>query len=237
MAYALSLLTAVSDTDIHGKPLPSFDISVEQGVPAVAPPRIAVARLALWERAEPQQRKLFDDTVAKLKSAGASVEDVTFTDLDKHSWDSCMTIMASEASVIYSDLIARHPDRISDHMKLLVKNGKATSAYDYLVAKHRQTQLRQATEAQISDFDVILTLPAFGEAPEGLNSTGDADYCAPWTLLGLPALSLPAGFGNKGLPLGVQVVGKYRQDRHTLGAAKWIESALAFKPGLAPVAH
>ncbi|HEY0234388.1 MAG TPA: amidase, partial [Afipia sp.] len=150
VAYALSLLTATSDTDVHGTPLPAFDVSVEKGLPPVKAPRIAVARLALWSRAEPQQQKLFDDAVAKLKSAGASVEDVTLSDIDQHAWDSCMTILSSEASVIYGDLIDQHSDRTSDHLKSLVKNGKAISAYDYLIAKHRQIQLRRTTEAQTS---------------------------------------------------------------------------------------
>jgi Asp-tRNA(Asn)/Glu-tRNA(Gln) amidotransferase A subunit family amidase len=98
-----------------------------------------------------------------------------------------------------------------------------------------QDKLRAAFTANMSGYDAVLTLPAFGEAPLGLHYTGDAEYCAPWTLLGVPALSLPAGFGKNGLPLGVQVVGPYRQDHKTLRVAKWIESALAFDPGLAPV--
>jgi amidase len=77
-----------------------------------------------------------------------------------------------------------------------------------------------------------MTLPAFGEAPEGLGYTGDAEYCAPWTLLGVPAVSLPAGLGKKGLPLGLQVVGAYGEDYRLLQVAKWIEGALAFRPGL-----
>src|SRR6201996_7492190 len=72
-----------------------------------------------------------------------------------------------------------------------------------------------------------------GEAPKGLSYPGDAEYCAPWTLLGLPALSLPAGFGRNGLPLGIQVVGPYREDYRTLRVAKWVETTLAFAPGLA----
>lgn len=78
----------------------------------------------------------------------------------------------------------------------------------------------------------MLTLPAFGEAPLGLHYTGDAEYCAPWTLLGAPALSLPAGFGKNGLPLGIQIVGRYREDVRTLGVANWIEAILKFDPGI-----
>jgi Asp-tRNA(Asn)/Glu-tRNA(Gln) amidotransferase A subunit family amidase len=95
-----------------------------------------------------------------------------------------------------------------------------------------QTELRADFTAQMSNYDAVLTLPAYGEAPEGLSYTGDAEYCAPWTLLGVPALSLPAGFGKNHLPLGLQVVGPYLNDLRTLRVAKWIESTLAFSPGL-----
>ena len=76
----------------------------------------------------------------------------------------------------------------------------------------------------------MLTLPAFGEAPEGLGYTGDAEYCAPWTLLGVPAVTLPAGFGKNGLPLGLQIVGALPSGPSTLRVAKWIESVSSSSP-------
>jgi len=51
-------------------------------------------------------------------------------------------------------------------------------------------------------------------------------------LLGVPALTLPIGFGKHGLPLGLQIVGAYRQDERMLRAAKWIEGVLEFDPGI-----
>ncbi len=236
VAYALSLLAATSDADLHGQALPPFNVDPATGLPLIKPPRIAVARLALWSRAEPEQQKLLDDSVARLKNAGAHIEDVTLSDLDRHAWESSTIILSSEAAVIHADHIERHSGHASEYLKTLVKTGKSNSAYDYLISKHRQTTLRATFEAQTSAFDAVLTLPAFGEAPEGLAYTGDAEYCAPWTLLGVPAISIPAGFGKRGLPLGLQIVGKYREDYRALGVAKWIESTLAFKPGLAPVA-
>jgi amidase len=106
---------------------------------------------------------------------------------------------------------------------------------DYLAAKAQQEKLRSRLAADLAGFDAVLTLPAFGEAPKGLGYTGDAEYCAPWTLLGAPAVALPASFGNNGLPLGIQIVGTYRQDHHLLRVAKWVEGALRFDPGIARI--
>jgi amidase len=232
VAYALSLLSGTSDRDRHGRPVPAFHIAVDDGVPPLAAPRLAVVRFANWSRAEPEQQSLFEATIAQLRDAGAMLEELELPELDRTNWDAINIILASEAAVIFGDLVARYPDRTSDHLKSLVQAGKAATAYDYLTAKALQEKLRSAFAIQISGFDAVLTLPAFGEAPEGLSFTGDAAYCAPWTLLGVPALSLPAGFGKNGLPLGIQVVGAYREDYLTLRVAKWVENALMFDPGV-----
>jgi Asp-tRNA(Asn)/Glu-tRNA(Gln) amidotransferase A subunit family amidase len=73
----------------------------------------------------------------------------------------------------------------------------------------------------------VLTPPATGEAPEGLGSTGDPSFNRVWTLLYLPCVAVPAGIGPGGLPLGVQLVGAWGQDRQVLSAAAFIEDTLA----------
>ena len=232
VAFALSLLAGSSDHDIHGRPLPYFRVDIDQGVPPLAKPRLVMIRFAKWTKAEPAQQKMFDTAVATLRDAGAIVEERELTELDSANWNAINTILASEGAAIFADLVARHPDRSSDHLKSLVETGRAHSATDYLAAKALQDKLRDAFTSEMSGYDAVLTLPAFGEAPKGLSYTGDAEYCAPWTLLGVPALSLPAGFGDNGLPLGIQIVGPYREDYRTLRVAKWVEGALAFEPGI-----
>jgi amidase len=232
VAFALSLLAGSDDRDLHGRPIPAFEVAVEHGLTVKHKPRLALVRFSKWSRAEAEQQKLFEAAEAKLRDAGASLEELELAELDRDNWAAINTILASEGALIFDGLVERFPDRTSDHLKSLVQAGKAHSAHSYLAAKALQQQWREALASQISGFDAVLTLPAFGEAPEGLGYTGDAEYCAPWTLLGVPAVSLPAGFGRRGLPLGLQVVGAYRQDYHLLRVAKWIEGVLAFSPGL-----
>jgi Asp-tRNA(Asn)/Glu-tRNA(Gln) amidotransferase A subunit family amidase len=232
VALALSLLAAASDADPHGRPLPGFHVDVDKGVPPLDRPRLAIVRFEKWSKAEPEQQHAFEAAIAKLRDEGAVLEELELSELDSTNWDTINTILASEAALIFSDLVARYPDRTSDHLKSLVQAGKLHSALDYLGAKALQEKLRSAFATQISSFDAILTLPVFGEAPEGLSFTGHAEYCAPWTLLGAPAVSLPAGFGKNGLPLGLQIVGAYREDHRLLRVAKWIERVLTFDPGL-----
>jgi len=235
VALALSLLGGSSDSDRHGRPVPAFEVSFEGGLPAVAKPRLAVVRFTKWSRAEPEQRQVFDAAIVKLRDAGAMLEELELESLDQANWSAVNTILTSEGALIFGGLVERYPDRTSDPLKSLVQTGKAHGAVDYLAARATQERLRLEFARDISGFDAVLTLPAFGEAPRGLGYTGDAEYCAPWTLLGVPAISLPAGFGKNGLPLGLQVVGAYREDYKMLRVAKWVAGVLTFDPGIAKI--
>jgi Asp-tRNA(Asn)/Glu-tRNA(Gln) amidotransferase A subunit family amidase len=232
VAFALSLLAGASDSDRHGRPLPGFQVDAGKGVAPLDRPRLAIVRFTKWSEVEPEQQKLFETTIEKLRAAGAVLEEIELTELDHANWSAINIILASEGASIFSDLVGRYPDRSSDQLKSLVQTGTAHTAPEYLAAKALQKKLGLAFATQLSGFDAVLTLPAFGEAPEGLGFTGKAEYCAPWTLLGVPAVSLPAGFGKNRLPLGLQVVGAYREDLRLLRVAKWVEGVLKFDPGL-----
>jgi amidase len=237
VALALSLLAASSDADLHGRPVPAFQVDVGRGVEPLGKPRLGIVRFEKWSRAEPEQQKVFDTAIEKLRAAGAVMEELVLAELDRVNWQAILTILESEGAHLFAEMVARHPDRTSDHLKLLVKNGKAIPASDYLAARAMQETRRRALAGQMKGFDALLTLPAFGEAPRGLSFTGDAEYCAPWTFVGAPAVTLPAGFGPNGLPLGIQLVGDYRNDWRALKVAKWVEVVLGFDPGVPRLAR
>ncbi|CAN5387447.1 amidase [soil metagenome] len=235
VALALSLLAATSDGDRHGRAVPAFELSIDSGLTPQAAPRLAVVRFNKYDRVEPAQKQVLDAAIEELRGAGAVIAELELRELDAANWDAINCILTAEGAVQFERLVTDYPDRTSAKLKELVQHGSTHSAPDYLRAKALQAKLQAAFPDDIKGFDAVLTLPAFGEAPEGLGYTGDAEYCAPWTLLGVPALSLPAGFGAKGLPLGLQLVGAYRQDLHLLRVAKWVEDALGFAVGLPQV--
>jgi Asp-tRNA(Asn)/Glu-tRNA(Gln) amidotransferase A subunit family amidase len=235
VAFALSLLGGSSDGDRHGRPVPAFELAGDEGLQPANKPRLGIVRFAKWSRVEGEQQKVFEAAIATLRGAGAVLEELELSELDQTNWNAINTILVSEAALIFESLVERYPDRTSEKLKELVGAGKAIGAIDYLAAKALQDRLRPAFTRDITGFDAVITLPAFGEAPLGLGYTGDAEYCAPWTLLGVPALSLPAGFGKNGLPLGIQIVGAACEDLRMLRVAKWVETALRFEPGIADV--
>ena len=64
-------------------------------------------------------------------------------------------------------------------------------------------------------------------APAGLGSTGDPIFNRMWTLLGVPCVAVPARWAENGLPTGVQLVGRPREDARLMSAAAFLERVLA----------
>jgi Asp-tRNA(Asn)/Glu-tRNA(Gln) amidotransferase A subunit family amidase len=89
-----------------------------------------------------------------------------------------------------------------------------------------QERLRRDLAAWIAPCDAIVTIPATGEAPFGLDYTGDAVFCMPWTFMGVPAATIPSGWSANGLPLGLQIVAPFGRDKMALQIAAWAEEAL-----------
>ncbi|MGG5808419.1 amidase [Falsiroseomonas sp. CW058] len=104
-------------------------------------------------------------------------------------------------------------------------------AAGFPVAKLREARLAQhaAIEAiapAMAGLDALLTPSAPGEAPEGLHHTGDATFNLLWTTIRGPNVTIPAGRGPKGLPMGVQLVALVGRDAEVLSAARWVQAAL-----------
>ena len=74
----------------------------------------------------------------------------------------------------------------------------------------------------------MITPPTAGEAPATLEETGNPAFCTIWTLLGVPAITIPVGHGPAGLPIGVQIVGARDADDSLLAVAAWCESHVPF---------
>ena len=81
----------------------------------------------------------------------------------------------------------------------------------------------------------MLSPPANGGAPHGLESTGDPGCSTLWSLTGFPAIALPTGFDAAGLPLGVQLAAPAKADDTLLRVATWCEARLGFGARVADV--
>lgn len=228
VAYAYTLLGDPGFGMADGTDLAAFRFDIDAGLAPLASPRLAVVRMPHWERVGAEQNAVLDRTIDTLRKAGAHVEELPLPEVGAPALAALNRILATEAAAIYEGLASRHPDGASAPLKALVAEGKAIPAAEYIGARREQLQWRREISAKLAGFDAILTVPAAGEAPEGLAYTGDASFCAPWTFLGFPALTVPVARSAKGLPLGVQLVGAYGHDIPALRVAKWVETAMGF---------
>ncbi len=192
-------------------------------------PKLAVMRTGVWARASVEQQGNFAAQLAALRNAGAELVEYDLPEDTGLILQAANDVLHYEAAQLYRDLIAAHPGKTSAHLKQLVADGLAVSEARYQAALALQARLRAGLEAWISPCDAILTLPATGQAPRGLNDTGDAAFCVPWSLLGVPALNLPSGWSADGLPLGLQLVGAFGNDKKTLEVAAWVEGIIRFE--------
>jgi Asp-tRNA(Asn)/Glu-tRNA(Gln) amidotransferase A subunit family amidase len=121
----------------------------------------------------------------------------------------------------YGPLAEKAPGQISAALMQRIAEGRAVLATDYNTARDFQDVLNDGLAEVFARYDAILTPAATGLPPRGLESTGDPIFCALWTYLGVPAISLPLLAVN-GLPLGVQLVGPRRDDARLLRTARWL---------------
>jgi Asp-tRNA(Asn)/Glu-tRNA(Gln) amidotransferase A subunit family amidase len=229
VTLALSVTSKSDPRDPASSPLTSFSFDLANGLDPLGPPRLLIMHPPFWERVQPAQRELLDTIAKKFASAGATVETKEWPESLEQIWALANTILSYEAALIHSDLVARAPDKTSDHLKKLVADGQRTSEGIYASAREQQELLRHSISDVFTEIDVVLSVPAFGEAPAGLSDTGDAAFCTPWTFLGLPAITLPVGFGPAGLPLGIQLTGAHREDFKLARIASWCERVIAYE--------
>jgi amidase len=196
-------------------------------------PKLAVVRTPKWSIATEAQRNHFDQCVAMLRDAGAAVREVPLPRAFDDAWANVMTILARDAVKSFAAIESRHRIRLSPPLIQLLDRGHAITPEAYARARTKREDYRRWFDGLFDGYDAIVTIPAPGEAPEGLSNTGDATFCSLWTLTGLPAVTIPSGRGPRGLPLGLQVVGRYREDERALQVAAWCESIIALPPALA----
>ena len=190
-----------------------------------AAPRIGFCRTPAWDHADTDTQALLERTAAQLAGAGAAVQDVALTPAD--ILDHHRRIFEFEAARNYAYEYEVHGDKLSAALRDgLLTPGRALPLSAYIEAIETAEAFRRNLDDQFREFDVLLAPSAVGEAPEGLGSTGDARFNAIWTLAWTPCVTLPAGTGRKGLPLGIQLIGPRFGDEALLDATAWVEARL-----------
>jgi Asp-tRNA(Asn)/Glu-tRNA(Gln) amidotransferase A subunit family amidase len=138
------------------------------------------------------------------------------------------TIMLFEGARNLGALQRRERSRMSAALNDALDQGRAIDEGSYRAALNQRKRAIATLATWLQPFDAIIAPPAPAGAPAGLLSTGDPSCCTLWSLAGFPALTLPIGLDESGLPLGMQLAGPVDADAHLLAVASWCEERLPF---------
>ena len=194
--------------------------------PRTTAPRIGLCRTPQWSEAAPESQVAVDTAGEKLAAAGAHVEEIGMPDPFPTLIDLQNRVMLFEAARNFRYEYDEHLDSLSDKLRGLIEAGQSVSFENYGQALVTRDRCRQMLTDLFISFDVLLAPSAAGEAPEGLDATGNPLFSRMWTFLHAPAVNLPGHTGPNGLPVGVQVIGSYGQDDQLLAAAAWMEKRI-----------
>jgi Asp-tRNA(Asn)/Glu-tRNA(Gln) amidotransferase A subunit family amidase len=206
--------------------LAAMGMAMPESIAALEKPRLGLCRTELWERAEPSTRTAVEQAAAALERKGARVREVDLGRSFRGLAESQISIMGSEAAQsLRLEQSTREAD-LSPRMREFLRQGAAVPAERLREAHEHAARCRGALAQLFAGLDAVLTPAAVGEAPLGIDATGDPIFSRIWTLLRVPSVSVPVLQGPAGMPLGLQLVAEQGADARLLAAAKWVDGNL-----------
>ena len=195
------------------------------------PPRLAVIEDYYYVTSEPSALEGFKASIARLESAGATVERLPLPTSFAGMHTSHRLVMAVEAAEVHRKDFAERPDTYRPIITRLIEQGLGASAVDYRAARvHQQrfaTDLAVALDAPAGPVVAVCPATVASAPPFTDGSTGDAQFNSVWSFAGLPTCGVPACLGEDGLPLSLQL-GAARESFELFQTAAWCEAVLEF---------
>ena len=189
-----------------------------------AEPKFAFVKSPVWDKAEAAAQAAFGELHEFL---GERCDEVAPPSEFDAAIGNHRCIMYADLARFLAEYIDRGEDALSDNLRARISEGKTVTAVDYNASVDQISPMADWVQSLCDDYDAILTPAACGEAPLGLETTGDPTFCTIWTYLGVPALSVPLLEGENGLPIGVQLVGPRGDDARLLRTANWLVRRVA----------
>ena len=227
------LLQAMAGPDLRDpasatRPVPDFTAALQRGAKRL---RIGVARHWFTEEhpVTPATLAALDQAADTFRSLGAEVHDIALPSLADFA--ACgFVILVTEAYAAHEPWMR---SRFNDYGELLrdrMALGALVGGADYLQATRRRRELCAAMSDAMTGYDLLLTAAATGEAPliDEVPKWANFErpgFTLPFNVTGQPAMSVCAGYGDRGLPLSIQLAGRPFDDATVLAAGHAYETA------------
>ena len=179
------------------------------------------------ESAEHHALLALDAGVQTAEKVGATVVDIATSEKFEILADIHNVVMTGDAGRALAWEYDHQHEKLTQFYTENIALGRAVSDDLLKKAKDEANHARLEQMATLfENVDVLLTLPAPGEAPEGTSLTGDPVFNKVWTMLGFPCVTIPFQMGPSGLPVGLQIVAPAEKDSLAIAASAWLEKAV-----------
>lgn len=170
----------------------------------------------------------FNDVRNLLKNAGYELQHIQVMSDFAEICARHDVIISAEAAQVHNSWFEEYENLYSEKFIELIRRGQRVTDDQLQSALAERDSFGMGMRRAFLDHNIDLWISpsTVGPAPKGLGSTGDPIMNLPWTQAALPALSLPAGKNQGGLPMGLQVVGNRYKDESLLFWAKDLEKVL-----------
>ncbi len=192
-------------------------------------PKIGLCRTHLWEHALPESKRAVEDAAEHLARAGATMTEIRIPETFSALVEARTVINPYERARALAFEWNHNRAAISPGLTAQIEQGLEISFERYVNSLKRIKACRDEIPAMFGDVDILLAPAVTGEAPVGLQSTGDTRFQEFWTALHVPAITLPTHKGPHGLPIGIQFVGRIYDDEILLSSAQWAWQQLTGK--------
>ena len=208
--------------------------------------RIGIVKEYFETPLDPQVRKAVMDAIGLLESMGAEVKEVSYP-MFNQSQAISSTVLMSEATAYHRDLLEKDGHQIYEPVRQRLEAGLFISAAEYLRAQQARTIFDNQGRSLLDDVDLLagptepVTAPRImaskvmaGEQEVGVVGAL-TQYTRPYNINGFPAISVPCGFSDENMPIGLQLAGKPFDELTVLRAAHAYEQATDWHTRRPPV--
>ena len=226
-------MNALTGHDPASPVSPDYTAGLAEGIKGL---RVGIVREFFEEALDSQVESAVRSALKVLEDLGADVREASWP-IHRHSMSISTTILMAESAAFHRKILASHGPELPPAVRLRLEAGFFVSGADYVEAQRARTLFLEETRRIFEDFDILAgpTLPITAHAiGAGEVKIGDVtlastpaltQYTRPFNLNGNPAVTVPCGFSDEGLPIGLQLAGRPFEEGTTLRAAYAYEQA------------
>lgn len=222
-ALMAQCMIGIDAMDLDTQILPCPDLLAKVSEEPPMPPRFAFVKGPAWDQCDASTQAAYGELVDAL---GERVEEVDLGGVYDEVFQWLRFVMEADIAKNFAETYRLHADQFSTVLSDIIERGRKVHAVDYSLGLDRQDMFAKAFYALFAEFDAIITPAATGEAPVGLDSTGNPACATLWTFAGMPSMTLPLLQGEAGMPLGVQMVAARGDDARLFRNASWLTAHL-----------